>query len=252
MAFIDAYPGGRLPVLAPFTWDADGWPHLESSTSWPSTIEYPLKPHAISHPFSMSGFGTHNLNPEWEWNHNPDNNRWHLDNELHLETASLTQDLYQARNTLTHRIVGPSSTATIQLTFSEMKDGDRAGLALFRDSSAWVGVVRDQNAFAVVMQDHLILDSAWNTTDTGREEARVPIVSNTIWLRAQADIRPGSGRIGSFSYSLDGEHYLSIGKAFLLKSDWPFFMGYRFAVFNYGTRELGGSVSVPRFSLTTP
>ena len=26
MAFVDAYPGGRVPALAPITWTADGWP----------------------------------------------------------------------------------------------------------------------------------------------------------------------------------------------------------------------------------
>ena len=28
MAFVDSYPGGRVPVLAPITWTADGWPQL--------------------------------------------------------------------------------------------------------------------------------------------------------------------------------------------------------------------------------
>ena len=30
MAFVDAYPGGRVPALAPITWTADGWPSLQT------------------------------------------------------------------------------------------------------------------------------------------------------------------------------------------------------------------------------
>ena len=33
MAFIDAYPGGRVPALAPITWTADGWPPCRRSTA---------------------------------------------------------------------------------------------------------------------------------------------------------------------------------------------------------------------------
>ena len=40
---------------------------------------------------------------------------------LNLRTATVTNDLYSARNTLTHRIQGPTSTATIELDYSAMK-----------------------------------------------------------------------------------------------------------------------------------
>jgi beta-xylosidase len=29
VAFEDAFPGGRIPVLAPLTWSADGWPTVQ-------------------------------------------------------------------------------------------------------------------------------------------------------------------------------------------------------------------------------
>lgn len=34
MAFIDAYPGGRIPVLAPVTWGSDGFPAV-TVRQWP-------------------------------------------------------------------------------------------------------------------------------------------------------------------------------------------------------------------------
>jgi hypothetical protein len=37
-----------------------------------------------------------------------------------------------------------------------------------------------------------------------------------------------------------------------LDKTWAFFMGYRFAIFNYASQALGGSITVSSFQLTTP
>jgi beta-xylosidase len=133
-----------------------------------------------------------------------------------------------------------------------MRDGDRAGLAMLRDSSAWIGVKRDNGANRVVMTNGLTMDSGWNTTGTGTENASAGISGGRIWLRVNADIRPGSGRQARFSYSTDGVNFTSLGAAFTLNNAWQFFMGYRYAMFNYATAALGGSVTVRKFDLTTP
>lgn len=192
------------------------------------------------------------LKPRWEWNHNPDNGTWSVNNGLTLRTATVTDDLYWARNTLTHRIQGPTSTATVQLDHSAMRDGDRAGLALLRDSSAWIGLKRDGGATRVVMVDGLTMDGNGNTTGTGIERASASVPGGRLWLRASADIRPGASRPGTFSYSADGVTFTRLGPAFALGNDWRFFMGYRFAHFNHATQALGGSVRVTRFELSTP
>ena len=192
------------------------------------------------------------LAPKWEWNHNPDTTKYAVNNGLTLRTATVTNDLYQARNTLTHRIQGPASTATIELDCSAMADGDRAGLALLRDSSAWIGVRREGGVSRVSMVDGLTMDSNWNTTGTGTERASAALSSGRVWLRANADIRPGSARPGRFSYSTNGSTFTSLGPDFSMHNDWPFFMGYRFAIFNHATLAIGGAVSVERFELATP
>lgn len=192
------------------------------------------------------------INPRWEWNHNPDNTKWSVDNGLTLRTATVTDDLYWARNTLTHRIQGPTSTATVQLDHSTRRDGDRAGLALLRDSSAWIGVKRDGAGTRVSMVNGPAMDGNWNTTGTGTEVASAPVSGGRIWLRASADIRPGTPRPGTFSYSTDGTHFTRLGPAFSMGNDWRFFMGYRFALFNHATQALGGAVRVQRFELSTP
>jgi beta-xylosidase len=254
MAFVDAYPGGRVPVLAPITWTSDGWPRITTvNGGW--GVNYPM-PNLPQRPVKpMTGVDTFDgtvLKPQWEWNHNPDTTRYSVNNGLRLSTATVTNDLYNARNTLTHRIQGPTSTGTVTLDLTSMRDGDRTGLAMLRDSSAWIGVKRDNGRNRVVMVNGLTMDSNWNTTGTGTEVASAALTGNRIWLRANADIRPGSGRQARFSYSTDGVNFTSLGTGFTLKNEWQFFMGYRFGIFNHATQALGGSVVVQRFELTTP
>ncbi|MGW5077652.1 RICIN domain-containing protein [Micromonospora echinospora] len=253
MAFTDAYPGGRMPTLAPITWTSDGWPQVQTvNGAWGASYPNPLPTRPVKPLTGTDTFSGTTLGVQYEWNHNPDNSRWSVNNGLRLQTATVTNDLYRARNTLTHRIQGPTSTGTIELDYSTMRDGDRAGLAMLRDSSAWIGVRRDNGATRVVMTNGLTMGSNWNTTSTGTEIASAAVSGGRIWLRANADIRPGSGRQARFSYSTDGVNFVSLGNALTLNNAWQFFMGYRFGFFNYATQSLGGAVTVRQFSLTTP
>ncbi|TMR97877.1 glycoside hydrolase [Nonomuraea basaltis] len=254
MSFVDAYPGGRVPALAPISWTND-WPTVQTvNGGW--GVNYP-RPNiqtnrTVASMIGPDTFTSGSLGHRWEWNHNPDISRFSTGNGLLLQTATVTGDLYNARNTLTHRIQGPSSTATIELDYSQMANGDRAGLAMLRDQSAWIGVKRDNGANRVVMTNGLTMNSSWQTTGTGTEAASANISGGRLWLRANADIRPGSGRQARFSYSTDGTNFISLGPAFTLNNAWQFFMGYRFGIFNYATQSLGGAVTVRRFDLTTP
>jgi beta-xylosidase len=254
MSFVDAFPGGRVPALAPITWAGD-WPTVQTvNGGW--GVNYP-RPNiqtdrTVASMIGPDTFTSGALGHRWEWNHNPDNSRWSTGSGLRLQTASVTNDLYGSRNTLTHRIQGPSSTATIELDYAQMANGDRAGLAMLRDQSAWIGVKRDNGAYRVVMTNGLTMNSSWQTTGTGTEQAGANVSGGRIWLRVNADIRPGSGRQAHFSYSTDGTNFVGLGPAFTLNNAWQFFMGYRFGIFNYATQSLGGAVTVRRFDLTTP
>ncbi|MFD0823054.1 family 43 glycosylhydrolase, partial [Micromonospora zhanjiangensis] len=235
MAFVDAYPGGRIPVMAPINWSSDGWPSVQTvNGGWGASYPFPNVPRPPRQVKSMIGpdtFPGPTLDPRWEWNHNPDTTKFSVNNGL---------------------LQGPTSTATIQLDYSTMRDGDRSGLAMLRHLSAWIGVRRDSGQTRVSMVDGLSMDSNWNTTSTGTERASAAVSGGKIWLRVNADVRPGTGRQAKFSYSTDGVNFTSLGPAYTLNNDWPFFMGYRYGIFNYATGSLGGSVTVNRFDLTTP
>lgn len=254
MAFVDAYPGGRIPVLAPMTWGDDGWPTMELvDGNWGASYPMPNASAGTVKPITgTDSFNGTSLGAEWEWNHNPDNSKWSVDNGLTLQAATVTDDLYMARNTLTHRILGPSSTGTIALDYSSMTDGDRAGFVLLRDKSAYIGVVKDGDAIKVSMVDTVEMNADWtNTTNTGSEveSAEISDGSGQIWLRISANISPDSNFEGTFSYSTDGANFTSLGTAYVMDTSWEFFMGYRFGIFNFATLSLGGAVTVSEFDL---
>jgi hypothetical protein len=134
-----------------------------------------------------------------------------------------------------------------------MADGDRSGLAMLRDQSAWIGIRKDNGTTTrVSMTNGLTMNTSWATTGTGTEAAGATVTGGRIWLRVSADIQPGAGRTATFSYSTNGTTFTTLGPAFALNNAWQFFTGYRFGVFNYATSALGGAVTVNQFSVTTP
>ncbi|KXH42180.1 glycosyl hydrolase family 43 [Colletotrichum salicis] len=167
-----AYPGGRIPVLTPSRWEDEGWPHVA-----------PVKPITGTDKFEALG-------PQYQWNHEPDNSAWAINNGLELHTASVTDEFFRARNTLTHRILGPQSTLTIELDHSQMADGDRAGIVLFRYAAGWIGVIKNEDSTRVAMVNIILMipDDGWHTVNKGDEIEGVEVSGTTIWLRLEASV----------------------------------------------------------------
>lgn len=256
IAFNDAFPAGRMPVMAPVTW-SDGWPSVTLvDGKWGGTYPFPDLPcgsNRVKPPASRETFAEATLSHEWEWNHNPDNTKWSSGAGLTLQTATVTNDLYDARNTLTRRIEGPVSIATIELDFSKMQNGDVAGLAALRDASAWIGVKKANGATRVVMTNGVNMNTSWTTTSRGTEVAGADVSGTKIWLRVEANVRTDAGGAQArFSYSTDGTRFTSLGNTLNMNKDWQYFLGYRFGIFNYATQSLGGSVNVASFEVTKP
>ncbi|KAK1224425.1 hypothetical protein PQX77_012721 [Marasmius sp. AFHP31] len=257
MSFAWSYPEGRSPTLAPITWTEDGWPQANfSGNNWPTDLSFPL-PTSTGPLQSWTGVDNFtSLGVEWEWNHNPDNSAWSINNGLVLNTASVTDDLYLAKNTLCHRILGPKASGTILLDVGDMTDGDRAGISMLRDLSGYIAVKQDGSSRTLVMRNNINLSSqepggtwGWSTTNKGDDiaTAEVELSGNQVWLKVTADVGPAGSKVATFSYSTDGNTFTDLGNALKLNDSWEFFMGYRFGIFNFATRSLGGSVIVKSF-----
>jgi len=249
MAIVGNYPGGRIPVLAPVTWGEDGFPSVSLvNGGWGNFYPDPIPQHPLEPLTGTDYFKS--IGPQWEWNHNPDTSKFSVGSAgLVLNTVTVTNDLYNARNTISHRTLGPASSATIKLNYSAMRDGDRAGLSMLRDQSGWVGVQRDNGTYKVAMVTDINMNTDWVTISNGTTAESSTISGGTIWLRAIADVKTSGSKTATFSYSTNGSNFTSIGSALTLNSGWEFFMAYRFAIFNYATSSLGGKVTVASFEL---
>lgn len=259
VAFLDAYPGGRIPVVAPLTWTEDGWPQVvRVNNEWGKTYPIPVQTNkTVPSTTGLDTFEGPTLSPEWEWNHNPDDSAWSFDSGLQLRAATVTDDLFTARNTLTRRIPGPKSAGTFRIDISGLNDGDRAGAVLFRDVAAYIGIHKSGNSSSLVMVDKLNLGINWVTNSTGTVAATGPTLAanaTEVWLRIEANITPAFSntaavRTTTFWYSLDGTSFTQLGEPFPMSNTWQFFTGYRFGVFNFATQALGGEVTVKSFHL---
>jgi len=257
LTFIDSYPGGRVPVLAPISWDDDDWPFINlTDNQWAISYPYPLPEHPLQSFTGIDNFTS--IGPEWEWNHNPDNAAWSLDDGLVLSTATVTTDLYSAKNTITHRILGPKSSGTVLFDVSNMTDGDHAGISMLRDISAFIAVKQTGSTRELIMVNGVNLNATtgpttgWLTISEGSEIATASLPADRVWLRVTADIAPAPDGTTSatFSYSMDGSTFTDFGNTLDLNRNWEFFMGYRFGIFSFATVALGGSVTVKSFEQT--
>jgi beta-xylosidase len=243
---------GRTPCLMPCTWSADGWPMLGDAAGG-------IPNDTTAHYASLRGicgsddFEASQLSLYWQWNHNPIDTAWSLTERpgaLRLRTARLVPNLFLAPNTLTQRMSGPTCVGTLCLDFSGMKPGDVAGLAAFNGDSGLLSVVRSvQGTFLEMSQQSSVFNDRHGIerVDSTLME-RIPLRGTQVYLRCAADFRDGADR-AEFYYSLDGELWQHIGGTVPLRFDYRrFFMGTRFALYNYATRQTGGYVDFLNFT----
>jgi beta-xylosidase len=191
-------------------------------------------------------FAGETLGPAWQWNHNPDTTKFSLHNPgLTLHTATVTADLYAARNTLTRCLHGVNPYGVVEIDFSNMADGDHAELAALKDASAWIGIVRHDTEYCVVVTHGLAMGTYRGTTST----RTTPIIRTKVWLKVSLDAAAVGSHKAHFFYSLDGSIFIKLGDAYTLTTDYLFFMGYRYGIFNYAPQALGGSVDVLSFAI---
>ncbi|KAH7138746.1 glycosyl hydrolase family 43 protein [Dendryphion nanum] len=245
-------PKGRLPVLAPIKWGSDGFPVLVKGTNgqWGQSYPMPLPARPLKNWTTTYKFQGNTLPPAFEWNHNPDVTKYTVNNGLTLSTASVTDDIYSARNTLTHRIHGEYPVGTVQIDFTNMADGDRVCLAAFRDRSAYIGIHRDGSQYTLTTKFNMTMDEFGGPTlDIGqiKDSKILPAGVKKIWLRTKLDARPNGTNDAIFFYSTDGENFIQLSNAYKMYTGWAFFLGYRFGIINHATKALGGSVKVLSF-----
>jgi beta-xylosidase len=188
--------------------------------------------------------GMSQLGLQWQWNHNPDNRYWSLTQRpgfLRLTTGRLDNNFEQVRNMLTQRTFGPVCSGRIAVDVSKMKDGDVAGLAALQKRYGIVGVKMKGTAKSIVMISA--------ESESPVELASVPLTQKTVFLKIDCNFEKRTDK-AYFYYSLDGKSWTTIGKPLQMSYSLAHFVGYRFALFNYSTKDAGGFVDFDYFRIS--
>lgn len=229
---------GRIPYLVPMKWE-DGWPVIGVDGKVQETLDLPASKGLIPGIVNNDEFTRKKGDPAiplvWQWNHNPDNNLWSVSERkgyLRLKTGRIDTLLVKSRNTLTQRTFGPQCSGSTLLDVSNLKDGDFAGLCAFQRKFGQVGVKIKDGAKYIFMVS--------NQTDKPNEMQSIPLSGNKVYLKIECNFLDKVD-IANFFYSLDGKKWNIIGGP--LKMEYTLmehFMGYRFGLFNYSTKNPGG------------
>jgi hypothetical protein len=198
-----------------------------------------IKPHA---PYDRNDdFNGKSLNRVWQWNHNPDDRMWNLKNgrlRLHSQPA---EQLMWARNSLTQRVIGPQSVTTVELYAKGMKDGDVAGLGNINVPCSWIGLVK---------QGKLLTLRSFEQTTNDTIDIPLDAFSGKLWLRCIGDYDNDQMQ---YAYSLDGEHFQTLGRMMPLSYQLITFQGSRHALFAFNVKgQQGGYAEFDNFTVYEP
>jgi len=224
----DRGPIGRVPHLEPISW-VDGWPMPGKEGKGVVTCQKPDvgSSYPVATPATSDEFNATELGLQWQWNHNPDPEKWSfVDRSGYLRLkASKAIDLMNACNTLTQRVQGPTSEGIVEMDVRGLKDGNVAGFGVFQSPYAYIAVKQEGKTRKIVMVNNN------KTITTVEKEFR----GNKIWFKATCS---HTGFKALFSYSIDGKHFNPIGNELQmdLGLDWT---ANRFALFNYSTTDTG-------------
>ena len=246
---------GRVLTLMPCTWK-DGWPMLgDENGKIPTVMGKPLAGFSDGEIVSSDDFDSERMNIDWQWNHNPVNEAWSLTERkgwLRLKTSRVTDNLYLAPNTLTQRMEGPECSGIVKMDISHMKDGDIAGFSAFNGDAGVVKIVKDGKKVFVVADSQNV-----ELTDKEKSVTKVDVTESyrqqlrkqkEIYFRIDANFLPGKD-VADFYYSTDGKDWVKVLEGYKMIFDYRrFFMGSKFAIFNYATKKTGGYVDIDWFN----
>ena len=231
---------GRVVHLQPMHWH-DGWPVIgvdldrngigEPVYSW----KKPIQSTAICAPQTDDDFSSPDLSLQWQFNHNPVDGAWSLSSPGGcLTLKALKAPTFRlARNTLTQKMMGYASEATVAIDLSKMADGQRNGLSCMGKANRMLGVKMEKGERSLYVSN--------DTT----EQIIAPVNTDQLYLRTSIDIPKQHIQ---FSYSVDNITFTPCGEPFFIH--FGFWKGARVALYCYNTQKEAGEASFLWFTYT--
>jgi len=228
---------GRVVHLQPMHWEGD-WPVMgvdidrngigEPVRVWTKpTVSNPVsKPYL---PQTSDDFEKNILSPQWQWNHNPVDEAWSLTEHRGQLTlhALKAPDFRHARNSVTQKVMGYQSEATIAIDCEHMTEGGRSGLVCMGKTNEMLGIMKKEGRLILYRENGF-----GKQTTIGSPSAK-------LYLRLTFNIPEKAYR---FSYSKDGKRFTTTGDPFFV--DFGNWKGVRFGIYHFNTIADGGYITV--------
>ena len=243
---------GRMPVLMPVSWNGDV-PVFGRNGKVPEKLEvagsrpyYQYAPLYTSDTFeyAVEAEGKPVLKPQWEWNHIPNDELWGINEGggLYIQTGKVSTNVVHAVNTLTQRMMWPECAAEVTVDASDMKNGDVAGMCAFQGCYGLIGITKEYGSFYLVVINrqiqHTSIDDLAADYMPGTLIEKVKLTEGKVRIRINADFEGGKDEVEFFYQNKN--RWKRIGGAHKLYFKMDHFMGCRFGLFAYATREKGG------------
>ena len=217
--FQDRASYGRIVHLQPVHWE-NGWPLMGKDINNDGVGEPVMKyktpnigsDYSIKTPQTTDEFNSEKLGLQWQWQANPKDEWYSLQqNSGHIRlnaVQNLTQygNLWLAPNLLLQKFSAPEFSATTKIDCNLELTGERSGLVVMGRRWAYVAIVKEENTFKLVM-----CKGEYDRKTDGTEEIEsIPIDSEFIYLR----VKVSNDEICEFEYSIDNITYSKIGNEF--------------------------------------
>lgn len=239
--FQDKGPYGRVVHLQPMVWNEDGWPVIGEDKDGDGRgvpVKRYRKPnvgatYAKANPAESDDFDSTELGLQWQWKANPQPLWYYCDaagSKLRLFSHQTpgAMTLYDASNLLLQKFPAENFTATAKVQFTpNQKDGhnltgERAGLTVMGYN--YGALFLESRADGIYLVEADCIKANKGKAETEVEAVKLTddntIASPTIWLRVNVKQftkkptqKPDYVSEVTFSYSLDGKKFKTIGRS---------------------------------------
>ena len=225
--FQDKEAYGRVVHLQPMKW-VDGWPVIgvdKDGDGCGSPVYSYKKPnvgktYSIETPAESDEFDSLELGLQWQWQANPKPIWYFCDggNSLLRLYSYYTENqvnLWDVPNLLLQKFPTEDFTVTTKVSFapSSKYTGERTGLVVM--GADYAVLAMENRADGLI----LVQNVCRKADKKGKEEenASVKLSDNTLFLRVKVKKDSEKEAICSFSYSVDGKKFISLGENFTAK-----------------------------------